>query len=86
MMSCTVVTRRKFDPETTLELIDRNRATGLSLVPVMFDRIMGLPTDVLDRYMHLDVLVARVSGNPDPAPFWDGWARLKQDYDPRLPA
>jgi uncharacterized protein YndB with AHSA1/START domain len=37
-------------------------------------------------HMHLDVLVARVSGNPDPAPFWDGWARLKQDYDPRLPA
>ena len=37
-------------------------------------------------HMHLDVLVARVSGSPDPAPFWDGWARLKQDYDPRLPA
>ncbi len=37
-------------------------------------------------HMHLDLLVARVSGNPDPAPFWDGWSRLKQDYDPRLPA
>jgi uncharacterized protein YndB with AHSA1/START domain len=37
-------------------------------------------------HMHLDVLVARVSGSPDPAPFWDGWARLKHDYDPRLPA
>lgn len=21
-----------------------------------------------------------------PEPFWDGWTRLKQDYDQRLPA
>ena len=35
-------------------------------------------------HMHLDTLVARVSG-VEPAPFWDGWARLKQDYDSRLP-
>jgi acyl-CoA synthetase (AMP-forming)/AMP-acid ligase II len=63
MMSCTVVTRRKFDPETTLELIDRNRATGLSLVPVMFDRIMGLPTDVLDRYSARTLRFAAASGS-----------------------
>ena len=37
-------------------------------------------------HMHLDVLVARVSGNKVPAPFWDGWLRLKKDYDPRIPA
>jgi uncharacterized protein YndB with AHSA1/START domain len=37
-------------------------------------------------HMHLDILVARVTGNKDPAPFWDGWSRLKQEYDPRLPA
>ncbi len=45
-MACTVVTRRKFDPEATLELIDRHRATGLCVVPVMFDRIMELPDEV----------------------------------------
>ena len=28
-MACTIVTRRKFDPEATLELVDRHRATGL---------------------------------------------------------
>ena len=27
-MACTVVTRRKFDPEATLELIDRHRPPG----------------------------------------------------------
>lgn len=36
-------------------------------------------------HMHLDVLVARASGKK-PEPFWDGWSRLKQDYDRRLPA
>ena len=36
-------------------------------------------------HTHLDVLVARVNGE-DPEPFWDGWSRLKQDYDGRLPA
>jgi acyl-CoA synthetase (AMP-forming)/AMP-acid ligase II len=35
-MACTIVTRRKFDPEAALELIDRHRATGLCVVPVMF--------------------------------------------------
>jgi acyl-CoA synthetase (AMP-forming)/AMP-acid ligase II len=45
-MSCTIVTRRKFEPEATLALVDTHRATGLCVVPVMFDRIMDLPYDV----------------------------------------
>jgi uncharacterized protein YndB with AHSA1/START domain len=36
-------------------------------------------------HIHLDVLVARVMGK-EPAPFWDGWSRLKEEYDQRLPA
>ena len=36
-------------------------------------------------HMHLDILVARASGRV-PATFWDGWSRLKQEYDQRLPA
>jgi uncharacterized protein YndB with AHSA1/START domain len=35
-------------------------------------------------HMHLDVLVARTSGN-SPEPFWDGWSRLKSEYARRLP-
>lgn len=35
-------------------------------------------------HMHLDVLVARVSGTT-PEPFWDGWSRLKNEYDRKLP-
>jgi uncharacterized protein YndB with AHSA1/START domain len=36
-------------------------------------------------HMHLDVLAARVSGT-EPEPFWDGWARLREEYTRRLSA
>jgi acyl-CoA synthetase (AMP-forming)/AMP-acid ligase II len=63
MMACTVVTRRKFDPEATLDLIDRYRATGLAVVPVMFDRIMDLPDDVRNRYSGRSLRFAAASGS-----------------------
>jgi uncharacterized protein YndB with AHSA1/START domain len=36
-------------------------------------------------HMHLDILVARVTGR-QPEPFWEGWSRLRDEYDRRLPA
>ncbi len=63
MMACTVVTRRKFDPEATLQLVDRYRATGLSVVPVMFDRIMDLPDDVRKKYSCRSLRFAAASGS-----------------------
>jgi len=36
-------------------------------------------------HLHLDVLSARMS-NATPEPFWDGWKRLKAEYDRRIPA
>ena len=36
-------------------------------------------------HSHLDLLVARATGKV-PTPFWDGWTRLEQEYDRRLPA
>ena len=36
-------------------------------------------------HMHLDILLARATGQ-EPEPFWEGWARLRQEYDRRLPA
>jgi acyl-CoA synthetase (AMP-forming)/AMP-acid ligase II len=62
-MACTVVTRRKFDPEATLDLIDRHKATGLAVVPVMFDRIMGLPAEVRNRYSGRSLRFATASGS-----------------------
>lgn len=34
-------------------------------------------------HMHLDVLVARMTGT-EPEPFWDGWQRLCHEYTRRL--
>lgn len=62
-LACTVVTRRKFDPEATLDLIDRHRATGLAVVPVMFDRIMELPDEVRNRYSAKSLRFAAASGS-----------------------
>jgi hypothetical protein len=36
-------------------------------------------------HAHLDVLAARLAGE-EPPPFWDHWAALKAEYEPRLPA
>jgi len=63
IMACTVVTRRKFDPEATLELIDRHQATGLSVVPVMFDRIMDLPYEIRKKYSGRSLRFATASGS-----------------------
>ncbi|MCZ8378807.1 acyl-CoA ligase FadD12 [Mycobacterium sp. CPCC 205372] len=63
LMACTIVTRRKFDPEATLALIDEHRATGLIVVPVMFDRIMDLPDEVRNRYSGKTLRFAAASGS-----------------------
>ncbi len=54
-LACTVVMRRRFDPEATLRLVEEHDATGLAVVPVMLERIIDLPGDVLDRH-RLDTL------------------------------
>lgn len=35
-------------------------------------------------HMHLDVLVACITGE-ESEPFWDGWRRLKDEYESRIP-
>lgn len=36
-------------------------------------------------HMHLDLLAAVATGKQS-EPFWDGWSRLRKEYDRRLPA
>lgn len=36
-------------------------------------------------HMHCDILAARLTG-VTPASFWQGWARLRDDYERRVPA
>ncbi len=62
-MACTVVTRRKFDPQATMALVDKYQATGLCVVPVMFDRIMELPDHIRNRFSGRSLRFAAASGS-----------------------
>ena len=58
------------------------------LLTVLHRRLPDRPTLLrvsAGWHSHLDVLVARARGQ-EPAPFWDGWLRLQNEYDRRLPA
>ena len=63
LLSCTLVVRRKFDPEATLAMVDRHHATGLCVVPVMIDRIMDLPEEVRKRYPCRSLRFVTASGS-----------------------
>ena len=63
LLSCTLVVRRKFDAEATLALVDQHRATGLSVVPVMIDRIMELPEHDRSQYSGRSLRFVTASGS-----------------------
>lgn len=62
-MTCTIVMTRRFDPEATLAMVDEHGAAGLSLVPVMLERIVDLPAEVLDRYSLASLRFVSASGS-----------------------
>ena len=67
-LSSTFVLRRRFDPEGTLRAVARHRATALVVVPVMLQRILELPEEVLDRYDTSSLRIIAVSGSALPGP------------------
>ena len=46
-LGSTLVVHRRFDPEDTLESLERNEVTALIVVPVMLQRILDLGEDVI---------------------------------------
>jgi acyl-CoA synthetase (AMP-forming)/AMP-acid ligase II len=69
----TMVLRRRFDPEGTLAAIERTRAEVLAAVPVMVQRILGLPDPVLDRYKLPSLKIASISGSALPGELAIEW-------------
>jgi fatty-acyl-CoA synthase len=69
----TMVLRRRFDPEGTLAAIERSRADVLAAVPVMVQRILGLPDEVLDRYKLSSLKIASISGSALPGELAIEW-------------
>ena len=62
-LGATLVLPEKFDPEGTLELIDKHDATVASLVPVMMRRIVSLDEDVKSRYDMSSLRIVMASGS-----------------------
>jgi uncharacterized protein YndB with AHSA1/START domain len=71
--------------DVTFELEPRGEKVLLTIIHRRFADRASLLKHMAGWHMHLDVLAARAS-NREPAPFWDGWARLQKEYDERLPA
>lgn len=62
----TVVLQRRFDPEATLRAVAENRASVLIVVPVMMQRILALPADVIRKYDTSTLRVVGASGSALP--------------------
>ncbi|MBS1887133.1 MAG: AMP-binding protein [Actinobacteria bacterium] len=71
--SSTMVLRRRFDPEETLAAVERTNADALTVVPVMVQRILGLPEEVLGRYKLPSLKIAALSGSALPGELATQW-------------
>ncbi|HEU4659005.1 MAG TPA: acyl-CoA synthetase [Capillimicrobium sp.] len=65
-LSSTAVLRRKFDPEACLSTVAQFQCTGLVVVPVMLQRILELPDDIIDKYDVRSLRVIAASGSALP--------------------
>jgi fatty-acyl-CoA synthase len=62
-LGSTLALTRRFDPEGTLRVISEHRADALIVVPVMLQRLVELPDEVLERYDTSSLRVIAVSGS-----------------------
>ena len=65
-LSSTLVLRRKFDPESTLQAVAEHEATVLAVVPVMLQRTLDLPDEAIDRYDTSSLKIIAASGSALP--------------------
>jgi acyl-CoA synthetase (AMP-forming)/AMP-acid ligase II len=65
-LASTLVLRRKFDPEQTLQAVAQHRASALALVPVMLQRILDLDQHTIARYDVSSLKVIALSGSALP--------------------
>jgi fatty-acyl-CoA synthase len=69
----TMVLRRRFDPEETLQAVEESRADVLAAVPVMIQRILTLPEEALDRYGLPSLKITSLSGSALPGELAIAW-------------
>jgi fatty-acyl-CoA synthase len=71
--AATMVLRRRFDPEATLQAVEQSRADVLAAVPVMIQRILALPDEVLDKYGLPSLKITSLSGSALPGELAIEW-------------
>jgi acyl-CoA synthetase (AMP-forming)/AMP-acid ligase II len=69
----TLVLRRRFDPEATLQAVQQHRAQVLAVVPVMIQRILQLPDETLDKYDLSSLRITSLSGSALPGELAIEW-------------
>lgn len=69
----TMVLRRRFDPEETLQAVQANRAQVLAVVPVMVQRILRLPEQTLASYDLSSLRITSASGSALPGELATAW-------------
>jgi acyl-CoA synthetase (AMP-forming)/AMP-acid ligase II len=65
-LGSTLVLRRRFTPEGTLEAVERHGCQVLPVVPVMLQRILELPDETLGRYDLSSLRIVALSGSALP--------------------
>ena len=73
LMGETVVLRRRFDPEECLRVTQGERCEAMVVIPVMLQRVLGLPQEVKDSYDLTRVEVVAASGSSLPGDLALSW-------------
>jgi len=73
LLGSTIVLRRRFDPETCLQVTQDERCDSLVVIPVMLQRIMALPEETLKRHDLSRVRVVASSGSALPGALATDW-------------
>lgn len=71
--------------EVTYELTQQGSEVLLTLIHRRLPDLDTIGKVGPGWHMHLDILVARLTGRKT-EPFWDGWTRLRKEYERRLSA
>ncbi|MCO1580978.1 AMP-binding protein [Crossiella sp. SN42] len=66
LLGCPLVLHRRFDPESTVEALEKEQCAVLFAVPVMLQRILELPPEVLRKYHPAQLKIVASSGSALP--------------------
>ncbi|MEZ5093094.1 AMP-binding protein [Nocardioides sp.] len=73
LLAAPVVLRRQFDPEDWLRTVAEQDCRSVAVVPVMLQRVLQLPPDVVDRYDLSRLRVVASSGSALPPGLATRW-------------